>query len=564
MKKPPWFIFIFTFIFLFLVSSSAWFALDRIKEESLKNIKHSLQTVTKTTHEALNIWIKNRRIGIQEIAQDETLISLTQQLLQPNNGSSNKLKSDHSVGSTLKKIRFFMKKKMKSHQDIGFFLISVNKINIASMRESNLYETNVIFEKRPEIFHRMFKGETLFVPPINSNVSLQRKDGRFADNLPTIFIGTPVYDHQKNIIALLTLRIDPSSDFSRITQLGRIGDSGETYAFDDKAMLITNSRFEHQLQKIGLVASQESSMLSIRIADPGGNMLQGYVPNMNRSQFPLTVMAKSAVKGETDFNVNGYRDYRGVTVFGHWIWDSSLGFGLATEIDLEEALVPNYKMRNILILAVLSIASVSLGGFFIWIIIEKQANAKLQQAFAKLEDIVADRTKELQALSYQDSLTEIANRRKFEQILEQEWHRALRYQKELSLVMIDIDYFKPYNDNYGHIQGDSCLKEVAQLLDKTSQRITDVVARYGGEEFVVLLPNTSLEQAKTLAEKFRQKIIEQNIEHQFTQLDNINRVSISLGVSAMIPSLGSSPALLIKQADLQLYLAKENGRNRVE
>jgi len=446
---------------------------------------------------------------------------------------------------------------MKTHQDIGFFIISPDKKNIASMRNNNLYKTNLIFQKRPELYYRMFKGETLFVPPINSDVPIQMKNGDFSENLPTIFIGTPVYGDNQEIIALFTLRIDPSSDFSRVTQLGSFGISGETYAFDKKAMLITNSRFERQLHQIDLVASQESSMLSIRIADPGGNMLNGYIPTMKRSQLPLTVMSKSAVKGETSFNLDGYRDYRGVPVFGNWIWDSSLGFGLATEIDVEEALVPNIKMRNILILAVFSIALISLGGFFIWIFIEKQA-------FEKLEAIVAERTKELQALSYLDSLTEIANRRKFDQALEQEWHRAMRHKESLSLIMIDIDFFKPYNDNYGHMQGDKCLKQVARLLENTSRRVTDVVARYGGEEFVVLLPSTSLKQAKKLAEKFRQTIIEQKIEHQFTKLTGNNWISISLGVSSLIPSTDTSPALLIKQADLQLYIAKENGRNRVE
>jgi len=562
MKKLPWFI--FTFLFLLLVSCSAWFALERIKEESLKTIKNSLQAVTKTTRESLHIWIKNRQNNIVELAQDETLIQLTQKLLQANNDSAKNLEGSYFANNALQELRSFMKRKMKTHQDIGFFIISVNKINIGSMRDNNIYDTNVIFKKRPKFFNRMLKGETLFIPPINSDVPLQMKNGRFAENLPTIFIGSPIYDHNQDLIALLTLRIDPSSDFSRVAQLGRIGTSGETYAFDSKGLLVTQSRFEQQLQQIGLVALHDSSMLSIRIADPGGNMLKGYAPKVIREQLPLTEMAKSAVKGESGFNVDGYRDYRGVPVFGSWIWDSSLGFGLATEIDVEEALVSHYKTRNILILAVLSIVIVSLCGFLIWIKIEKQANDKLKKAFEKLEDIVEDRTKELKALSYQDGLTDIANRRKFEQSLDQEWHRAMRHQESLSLILIDIDYFKRYNDNYGHIQGDDCLKQVAQILSKISQRVTDIVARYGGEEFVVLLPCTSLEQAKVLAEKSRQQIVEQNIEHQFTKVDNINCVSISLGVSSITPSLESSPSLLVKQADLKLYLAKNNGRNKVE
>jgi diguanylate cyclase (GGDEF)-like protein len=562
MKKLPWFI--FTSLFLILVSAFSWLALERIKEESLKTIKNSLQTVTKTTHEALNIWIKNRQSNIAAIAKDDTLILLTQKLIQANKDSPNNTEDLVTSSSALEELRLFMSKKMETNQDIGFFIISVNKKNIASMRDSNLNETNVIFQKRPSFFKRMFKGETLFIPPINSDVPLQMKNGDFVDNLPTIFIGTPVYDTNHQIIALLTLRIDPSSDFTRVTQLGRMGDSGETYAFDNEGMLITNSRFEHQLHNIGLVASESSSMLSVRIADPGGNMLNGFIPNLKRSQLPLTFMAESALKGKNGFNVAGYRDYRGVPVFGSWMWDSALGFGLATEIDVEEALVPNYKTRNILILAVFSIALISLSGFLIWIAIEKQANAKLKKAFAELENIVIERTKELQALSYQDGLTEISNRRKFDQALELEWHRAMRHKESLSLIMIDIDFFKPYNDNYGHIQGDKCLKQVAKLLEQTSQRVTDIVSRYGGEEFVALLPSTSLEQAKILAEKFRQEITAQNIEHQFTKLDSIHSVTISLGVSSMIPSLDVSPKLLIKQADLQLYLAKENGRNRVE
>jgi len=398
MKKLPWLI--FTFFFLLLVSGSAWLALERIKEESLKTIKDSLQTVTNTTHEALNIWIKNRQSNIVDIAQDETLVALTQKLLQVHNDPSNKLEPHEVANITLQELRSIMKRKMETHQDIGFFIISPNKKNIASMRDSNLYETNVIFQKRPHFFNRMFEGETLFIPPINSDVPLQLKNGDFSENLPTIFIGTPVYDSKHQIIALLTLRIDPSHDFSRVTQIGRIGASGETYAFDNKGLLITNSRFEEQLQKIGLVTSQGSSMLSFRVADPGGNMLQGYIPQMKRKLLPFTFMAESALKGESSFNVDGYRDYRGVPVFGSWIWDNSLGFGLATEIDVDEALVPNYKTRNILILAVFSIAFVSLSGFLIWIAIEKQTNTKLKEAFSDLEDIVKERTKELQALSY--------------------------------------------------------------------------------------------------------------------------------------------------------------------
>lgn len=285
-------------------------------------IKNSLQTVTNTTHEALYIWIKNRQNHIIDIAHDETLILLTQKLLQANNDAKNTIDVSEVAKHTLLQLRNFMKKKVDTHQDIVFFIISADKVNIALMRDSNLYETNVIFQKRPLIFNRMLNGETLFIPPINSDVPLQLKNGSFEEGLAIIFIGPPIYDQNQHITALLTLRIDPSYDFSRVTQFGRIGDSGEAYAFDDTGMLLTNSRFEQQLQQIELIPSHGSSMLSFRVTDLGGNMLNGYIPKVKRSQLPLTLMAESAVKGESHYNLDDYRDYRdyrGVPVFGSWI-----------------------------------------------------------------------------------------------------------------------------------------------------------------------------------------------------------------------------------------------------
>lgn len=559
MNKQVWFI--FTFFLLFVISALSWFALSSVKEESLKAIQSSLQTVTKTSHEALKIWVKHRQRNIKDIAKSEQLILLTQQLISTYSNANGKIVGNEAASKVLEKLRCYMKAEMKVNSDIGFFVISKQNINMASMRDSNLYEVNVISQKRPSFFKRLFAGETLFIPPINSDVPIQIKSGEFVENLPTIFIGTPIFNNQGDIIAVLTLRIDPSFDFTRVVQLGRIGKSGEIYAFDDRAMLITNSRFEGQLHELGLIDSRNSSMLSLRIADPGGNMLEGYIPSQPRHKLPLTFMAQSALNGETSDNLIGYRDYRGVPVFGSWHWDKTLGFGIATEIDVAEALIPFYKTRNIIIVAILSIILILFTGFYIWMVIEKKAKKELNEAHGQLEGIVEERTKELQVLSYQDSLTNIANRRKFEEAYALEWHRALRDKTELSLLMIDIDEFKSYNDNYGHVKGDRCLQKVAQLIDNISQRKTDLVARYGGEEFVVLLPNTAKAQAKVFAEKCRETVAAENIEHHHS---TTSYISISIGVSSSIPSPDLSPSWLLKDADKQLYLAKQNGRNRVE
>jgi diguanylate cyclase (GGDEF)-like protein len=170
--------------------------------------------------------------------------------------------------------------------------------------------------------------------------------------------------------------------------------------------------------------------------------------------------------------------------------------------------------------------------------------------------------RELERLSSMDGLTGIANRRTFDAVLEREWKRAQRSRKPLSLIMIDIDFFKQFNDCYGHQQGDECLRQVARVLAATLRRAADLAARYGGEEFALLLPETDLEQAVWLAKECRSRIIEQQIAFKHSTISNV--VTISLGVGTSVPVPGISPSALIEIADKALYRAKENGRNRVE
>jgi len=179
-----------------------------------------------------------------------------------------------------------------------------------------------------------------------------------------------------------------------------------------------------------------------------------------------------------------------------------------------------------------------------------------------VEEELASLQRKLEQFSYQDSLTGIANRRMFDQTLDREWNRALRNQKPLSLMLIDIDFFKQFNDFYGHQQGDDCIISVARALTSISKRASDLVARYGGEEFVILLPETEARGARQLADMCRHKIIEQQIPHESSK--NSNVVTISIGVSTIIPLASTQPESLFSAADKLLYKAKKNGRNRVE
>jgi diguanylate cyclase (GGDEF)-like protein len=159
-----------------------------------------------------------------------------------------------------------------------------------------------------------------------------------------------------------------------------------------------------------------------------------------------------------------------------------------------------------------------------------------------------------------DGLTQVANRRRFDEYLIQEWKRAPREQQPLTLILCDVDYFKQYNDTYGHLAGDECLIKVAQALDKTVRRPGDLVARYGGEEFAIILPQTSVTGAVQVADLIIQTLESLEIPHQ-TSLISSN-LTISMGIASLIPSLDSSFQVLIEVTDKALYQAKTEGRNR--
>ena len=162
--------------------------------------------------------------------------------------------------------------------------------------------------------------------------------------------------------------------------------------------------------------------------------------------------------------------------------------------------------------------------------------------------------------SLTDELTGVANRRHFNNHIETEWRRAQRHQTSITCCMIDIDYFKKYNDLYGHQMGDDCLKTVAQNIRSFMRRPTDMTARYGGEEFVVLLPETSREAAEQLANKIREGIASLKIPHEDSLL---KIVTVSIGIAYIIPQRYSDPDTVLKLADEALYEAKGQGRNRV-
>ncbi len=184
-------------------------------------------------------------------------------------------------------------------------------------------------------------------------------------------------------------------------------------------------------------------------------------------------------------------------------------------------------------------------------------NRELTETRRQLEH----RNRDLERISLLDTLTQIANRRRFDALLRQEWRRCARDEAPLSLVFCDIDYFKRFNDTYGHQAGDECLVRVAQAMEETLNRPADLVARYGGEEFIALLVDTAIDGARMLAERMRARVEALRVEHRASGAGPY--LTVSLGVASVVPRPAVRPEDLVDLADRALYAAKEGGRNRV-
>jgi diguanylate cyclase (GGDEF)-like protein len=243
------------------------------------------------------------------------------------------------------------------------------------------------------------------------------------------------------------------------------------------------------------------------------------------------------------------------------IADGRGGWRAPVSLTAIEILPLFYQRLGFWVLAALGLAPVAIAAY-------RLAARRLLARAAALTRQVEQRTEELrqvnsrlQQLAAIDPLTGLANRRRLQEALDLESRRSARYRSELSLILLDVDFFKGYNDLLGHVSGDDCLRQVAASLQGVAMRSGDVVARYGGEEFAVLLPGTPVMHAYGIAETIRQRVMELAIGHPGSNVSSC--VTISAGVASVIPAAGFDPVQLVESADSALYRAKRDGRNRV-
>lgn len=326
-------------VLIAVITTAAWLGLSLMEKEHKKQIGQALQTVLETTNQAYHSWAKSQIATVSVWAQAEKLTRLTERLLAAPVKTKKALDEHEAQAET----RQLLAPVLKANQFQGFFLIGPGNINLGSTRDSNLGFVNLL-NRQGEILDRLWAGEALLSTPQHSDVLLENGMIPSQSSGATMFAGAPIRDASGTIIALLTFRIKPSKDFAKIFKRGRIGNSGETYAFNAEGEMLSESRFEKQLVRMGLLPIGVSSTLNIHVRDPGRNLSEKPYSNFESRTLPLTLMARNAISGKSGMNLEGYRDYRGIPVIGAWVWIPELNFGFTTEIDKGEA----YQMIGIM------------------------------------------------------------------------------------------------------------------------------------------------------------------------------------------------------------------------
>jgi len=366
----------------------SWLTLDYNKKKLLDNVQHSLETVLTTTIEGLNIWVENKKTILEHFAHEHELVTATKHLLEE------PITQDKLVNSLYQQeIRKHFQLEETLIGDTDFSIINKDGICISSKNTADIGQINLVAKQRPDLFKKILQGSTIFIPPIWSDAVSNTKGS--VSSPPSMFVATPIHTTEGKVIAVITQQLKPANGFSRVTQLGQIGNTGETYAFDKHGRLVSESRFNDDLKSIGLLQANQSSALHIELRNPGANLKIGETTSIPRAEQPFTRMVNSALKGEAGTDFNGYQDYRGVPVFGAWSWNKELELGFASEIDIEEALANYYSIRETTI-GVLSFTIITLVSSVLFtLFIGDRANYALRQAHDELEDRIKERTAEL-------------------------------------------------------------------------------------------------------------------------------------------------------------------------
>lgn len=339
------------------------FGARRAIESTMKsNLESGLQTLLDVEVAMLETWLSVQASNAESMANSYEIRECIYQLIDEPGESTGEVKEDREI---IRQLDRDLSPFMTSHDYVGYFVVDKSKLIIAASEEELLGRDDI--REYATFLSRVLEGETVVSPPFESVVGIKMASGERRQQQPTMYVCAPIRNRDFQVVGALALQIRPEREFTRILQLGRFGESGETYAFGKDGRIVSNSRFDDDLILLGLLPDEADtqSILNLQIRDPLGDMTQGYRPNVRRSDLPLTRMASSAIEGKSEVDVAGYRDYRGVEVVGAWKWLPDFEIGVATEVDYAQAFEPlTILQRTFWILFVLlGLCAIAIFGF---------------------------------------------------------------------------------------------------------------------------------------------------------------------------------------------------------
>lgn len=345
-----------------------WWVHQAVEDAMRQQRAMDLNAMVEASATAVRVWMGEQRINVELFAADEQLRPLVTELLSQADGTAS-VERQLLQAPAQEALRARLKPRLKQSGYVGYFVIAPAGLILAADQDQPVGKQ--VPSERKAIVDQALAGTSVVSTPYRSVFFLADEKGELRPNLPTMFALAPVRDEKGKVVAALALRIRPEDQFTRVLQVVRFGASGETYAFDDKGLMLSQSRFDDDLKQIGLLVDQPEvrSTLTLELRDPQVNMAEGERPKLRRHEQPLTKMAASAVAGKDGHDADGYRDYRGVPVVGAWRWLPEYDFGVATEIDVAEAFQPVYILRRafrgLMALLVLSAVGIFLAMLFI-------------------------------------------------------------------------------------------------------------------------------------------------------------------------------------------------------
>lgn len=326
------------------------FAIERTMKASLVS---ELQTLRDVEVAMLRTWLTSQEHNAESLANTTAIRQLTTKLLAGNDPDAAKALAE-AIGPG-----------MSSHGYDGYFLLDEQKIIRAATNTQAVGREDLTNDPAiDEFFTLALAGKPLVSRPLPSVLPLKDHIGRVRTGTPVMYVAAPILDENLQVVAALGLRLRPDEEFSRILELGRTGETGETYAFDKDGVMLSSSRFDDELLLLGILPDVEGSrsILSVLVRDPGGNISAGFRPKHRRTELPLTGAVASAAAGKTAYDVEGYRDYRGEPTVGAWTWLPEYGFGVVTEINAAEAYGPLIILRRTFygLFALLGLSSIAI------------------------------------------------------------------------------------------------------------------------------------------------------------------------------------------------------------